>query len=47
VLIWADARVNGLTGIPPYGRGRFERILAENVARQREWVQRNLTAASS
>ena len=45
VLIWADARVNGLDGIPPYARGRFERILAENVSRQREWVHRHLGAA--
>ena len=47
VLVWADARVNGVYGIPPYARGRFERILAENVPRQREWVHRHLTAACS
>jgi hypothetical protein len=47
VLIWADARVNGLSGIPSYARVRFARILAENVPRQREWVHRHLTAACS
>jgi hypothetical protein len=47
VLIWAEATVNGLSGIPAYKRERFARILAENVPGQREWVQRHLTAACS
>jgi hypothetical protein len=47
VLIWADARVNGLTGIPAYARMRFGRILGESVPRQRDWVHRHLTSACS
>ena len=45
VLIWADARVNGLSGIPPYAQERFTRILGEDVPRQREWVHRHLAAS--
>lgn len=47
VLIWAHARVNGPTGIPPYARMRFGRILGESVPRQRDWVHRHLTSACS
>jgi hypothetical protein len=47
VLIWADARMNGVSGIPPYAQERFTRILAEDVPRQREWVHRHLAAACS
>jgi hypothetical protein len=47
VLIWANARVNGLAGIPAYQRARFERILGNTVPGQREWVQKHLTAACS
>jgi hypothetical protein len=45
LLIWADARVNGRSGIPPYALGRFTRILSQDVPRQQEWVQRHLAAA--
>ena len=47
VLTWADARVNGLAGIPPYARMRYATILNETVPRQRAWVHRHLTAACS
>jgi hypothetical protein len=47
VLIWADARVNGLSGIPPYAQGRLARVLADSVPRQRQWVYRHLSAACS
>jgi hypothetical protein len=47
LLTWADARVNGLGGVPPFARMRFSRILSQNVPRQRAWVHRHLTAACS
>jgi hypothetical protein len=45
LLIWADARVNGISGIPPYALSRFTRILAQDVPRQREWVRHHLAAS--
>jgi hypothetical protein len=47
VLTWAAARINGLSGVPPYARRRIAKVLDENVPRQREWVQRHLMAACS
>jgi hypothetical protein len=45
VLVWADARIHGVAGIPPYAQGRFTRILGADVPRQREWVHKHLAAA--
>ncbi len=45
VLVWADARIRGVTGIPPYAQRRFTRILGEDAPRQREWVHKHLEAA--
>jgi hypothetical protein len=45
LLIWADARVNGTSGIPAYALRRFTRILGQDVPRQREWVRRHLAAS--
>jgi hypothetical protein len=47
VLIWADARINGVAGIPPYALQRFTRILGEDVPEQRHWVRQHLAAACS
>lgn len=45
VLVWADARIHGVAGLPPYARERFTRVLGADVPRQREWVRRHLAAA--
>jgi hypothetical protein len=45
LLIWADARVNGLAQVPPYELDRFNRILHQGVPQQQEWVRHHLSAA--
>jgi hypothetical protein len=45
LLVWADARVNGVAQVPPYALERFTRILAGSVPQQRAWVHHHLAAA--
>lgn len=45
LMTWAEARVGGQDGVPPYGLGRVAPVLVMDVARQRSWVRHHLAAS--
>ncbi|HST64802.1 MAG TPA: hypothetical protein VLM05_06410 [Mycobacteriales bacterium] len=45
LMTWAEARVNGRAGVPPYALGRVAPVLGMDLDRQRSWVRRHLATS--